>query len=110
VLRLKRIEGTGRLRYAPVGFEFVCSLRGGIIVVADVVEDEARKVPSTVDAAGLIAAAPETSQSPAESEILVMFNPVPLVALTDDPVAVMYSPMLPAFASLFVVVPTIPAV
>lgn len=54
--------------------------------------------------------APKTSQSPAVRLMLVQFAGVAVVSATAVPVAVTYSPTLPAFALLFVVVPTIPAV
>jgi hypothetical protein len=66
-----------------------------------------------VDAAGIVAPTAETSQSPAVSEIDVMFAAVAVVNATelpDETVETIYSPTLPAFALLFVVVPTMPAV
>jgi hypothetical protein len=53
---------------------------------------------------------PHTSQSPAVKLMLVIFMGVEFVRETPEPVAVMYSPTLPAFALSFVVVPTMPPV
>lgn len=53
---------------------------------------------------------PVTSQSPADREIEVIFAVVFVVRLTPVPVAVTYSPTLPTFALLLVVVPTMPEV
>nr|WKF58849.1 hypothetical protein HUO10_003350 [Paraburkholderia busanensis] len=64
----------------------------------------------TVEPAGVEITDPQTSQSPAVSEIEAMFVDVAVVKETADPDAVTYSPTLPAFALLFVVVPTTPAV
>jgi hypothetical protein len=63
--------------------------------------------------AGLVATVPHTSQSPAVKEIDVTFAGVPEVNETAEPTRIVeeiYSPILPAFALLFVVVPTIPEV
>jgi hypothetical protein len=64
----------------------------------------------TVVPAGVNWLTADTSQSPAVNARLVTLATVPEVNATLAPVAVRYSPTLPAFALLFVVVPTMPAV
>ena len=63
-----------------------------------------------VDPAGTNSVSPQTSQSPAVSETLVAFAGVELLIEVPVVVFVRYSPTLPAFALLFVVVPTMPFV
>lgn len=68
---------------------------------------------TTVEPAGLAATVPHTSQSPAVNEIDVTLAGVPDVRATAEPAAtdeLTNSPTLPAFALLFVVVPTMPFV
>lgn len=80
-------------------------------MVADVVFTLPWTTDTVVVPAGIKVIPPVTSQSPAVSEMLAMFTGTPAVGMeTFVPVAVTYSPTLPAFALLLVVVPTMPAV
>lgn len=88
----------------------VCGVAGK---VADVVLIHAPAFAVVVDPAGRNETCPHTSQSPAVKLMLVTLAAAPLVREMADPLAtddVTNSPTLPAFALLFVVVPTIPAV
>jgi len=64
----------------------------------------------TVLAAGTVVTVPATSQSPAVSDMLATLADVLDVSPVPDVALVRSSPTLPAFALLFVVVPTIPFV
>jgi hypothetical protein len=78
--------------------------------VADVVLMAALTLPIIVDPAAVNIILPHTSQSPADKLIDVQLAGVALVKETAVPVAVTYSPTLPVFALLLVVVPTMPLV
>jgi hypothetical protein len=86
---------------------------GNVGRAADVVLMPPCSLLTTVEAPVTTPTFPQTSQSPAVSEILVTLAPTPVVSATADPVATLLetnSPTLPALALLFVVVPTMPAV
>lgn len=71
----------------------------------------AMKVVGSVVPAGIKSATPDTSQSPAVRVMLAKFVLVAVVSGTDERlVGAGYSPTLPVFALLLVVVPTIPDV
>lgn len=81
--------------------------------VADVVLIDPCNALCVVVPLGMVPTEPHTSQSPAVREIDVTFIGVPDVIDNGEPcdtVLETYSPTLPAFALLFVVVPTMPAV
>jgi hypothetical protein len=80
--------------------------------VADVVEIHPRLMITPVPAAPLKATLPQTSQSPAVSEMLVTSAFVLEVSdeVLSATILLTYSPTLPAAALLFVVVPTTPVV
>lgn len=78
--------------------------------VAEVVEIDARIAETVVEPAGVNRMVPDTSQSPAVRLTLVQFVETFVVSEVVFVVPVGISPTLPAFALLFVVVPTIPAV
>lgn len=86
---------------------------GNVGSVAEVVLIAACSPATTVDPPVTIPTLPQTSQSPAVSEIEVTLALALLVNATADPEGTFddtNSPTLPAFALLFVVVPTMPAV
>jgi hypothetical protein len=96
------LEGYDAANPPPAGFNGSVAL---VVPIADAT------LTVTVEPAGLVMTFPETSQSPAVSEIDVMFAVTVVVSATAEPAATveeMYSPTLPACALSFVVVPTIP--
>lgn len=68
------------------------------------------KKDKTVVPAGVNCKTPDTSQSPAVREMEVTLAGVAVVRDTEEVVALVNSPTLPALALLFVVVPTMPLV
>lgn len=88
----------------------ICEKKGDAACTALVVLMLVARNWITVPAAGFVTTLPHTSQSPAVRLMLVMFPFDPEVNDTAVPVAVTNSPTLPAFALLFVVVPTMPFV
>lgn len=81
---------------------------GGALSVADVVE--ILVIATDVEVPESISVFPQTSQSPAVNDMLVIFAATVEVREIPDPVEVINSPTLPAFALLLVVVPTMPEV
>ena len=88
-------------------------LFGAVGFVADVVLVQHTITLVTVVPAGFVQHEPHTSQSPAVRLIEVILAAVLFVREMAEPtstVELTYSPTLPAFALLFVVVPTMPLV
>jgi hypothetical protein len=108
----RRTVPTGIAMLKPAGRALVLAAyppdAGLVPNVALAVDIAANSVAGTVEPAGLSAIVAVTSQSPAESEIEVMFVGVLVVRETADPtrtVELTYCPIWPAAALSFVAVP-----